>query len=266
MRLNLLHRVSVLFLIFFSLIPLEAKGRAYVLCYHSFLGNPEYNTDFSSKEVREQIQFFKSRGFHFVTFQDIVSGKIEGNKNILVTVDDGNKSFLYAYRGAFIPEGIHPMLEIIPSFIGTKRWAFTWEQLEELKKQGLEIGSHSYTHPTLDDALLKRSSKRFHDEFTESKSLLQQKLGINVRVFVFPYGRYNDEALQAAKASGYQYALTLRKGYMSSPPPVGQDAYLIPRYILTRKSWQWKFDAIVRDAELADQADRSKGEKTRSDG
>src|SRR4030042_1614763 len=81
----------------------------HVLCYHAFLDDRKiYN--FSIEELREHIDFFKSRGYRFVKFSDIINKNISGNKNILITVDDGNRTVYDAYYSVFKKNNIKPVL------------------------------------------------------------------------------------------------------------------------------------------------------------
>ena len=58
-----------------------------------------------------------------------MNGRITGTKNVLVTIDDGNRSVYEAFQKVFKPNGIRPLLAIYPNIIDKKKYALTWDQL-----------------------------------------------------------------------------------------------------------------------------------------
>ncbi|MRR14270.1 hypothetical protein EG833_02340, partial [archaeon] len=79
--------------------------KVFVLCYHSFLGN-KFPSDITMDELRTQLDYLKDKGFGFVSYTDLLKGDINGTKNILIVIDDGNHSILQAYRQILKPRGI----------------------------------------------------------------------------------------------------------------------------------------------------------------
>lgn len=103
--------------------------------------------------------------------------------------------------------------------------AISWDMLEALAKSPLvEIGAHTVTHARI-------SCLSAADAFAElqgSRSRLQQKLGVAVRHFAFPYGRSRDcgpREFEIARQAGFASAATTRKGLVWR----GQDMYALPR-------------------------------------
>jgi Predicted xylanase/chitin deacetylase len=89
-----------------------------------------------------------------------------------------------------------------------------WEELSFLVKEGVEIGSHTLTHPFL----TKIPPAEARREIEDSKKLLEDKLGVEVKGFCYPYGDHNREVVEMVKKAGYQYAFTTLKGtYAQSP-------------------------------------------------
>lgn len=100
----------------------------------------------------------------------------------------------------------------------------TWDQLREMADAGIEIGSHSCSHPRLtllDDASLK-------DEMVRSKARLEAMLDRPVRSFCYPHGTLADvdaRVADAARAAGYENAVISVAPGSRSPDP-----FLVPRY------------------------------------
>lgn len=101
--------------------------------------------------------------------------------------------------------------------------AVTWEQLSEMQQQGLNIGSHTVTHPIL--SLL--SDAEIKHELQASADNIQTKLGQAPKGICYPNGRMsdiNDAVLTQAKALGYEY------GLLAQNMPINKDdLYLIGR-------------------------------------
>lgn len=101
--------------------------------------------------------------------------------------------------------------------------ALTWEQLKEMANEGLDIGSHTLSHPILANI----SDKQIDEELKESKSKIENKLKIAVTGICYPNGMRSDISkyvLVSAQRSGYQYGLL---AYSDSNQP--HDDYNVQR-------------------------------------
>jgi peptidoglycan/xylan/chitin deacetylase (PgdA/CDA1 family) len=103
--------------------------------------------------------------------------------------------------------------------------AITWEMLEALAKDPLiEIGAHTVTHPRVSSL----SPEKALAELEGARLRLNQRLGINVEHFAFPYGRSGDcgpRDFALVRDAGFRSAATTRKGLVRG----GQDRYSLPR-------------------------------------
>jgi peptidoglycan/xylan/chitin deacetylase (PgdA/CDA1 family) len=212
-----------------------------VLCYHTFK-DAKNMYSFSIDEFRGQIDFLKSRGFTFVSVGDIAAGRVRGDRNVLVTIDDGNASVYRAVKEVLRPKGIRPLLGIYPNVIGKKSYALTWEQLSELARDGCDIAAHGYYHNLLNDKSYDRDHGSFHKEIVESKKVLEEKLRMRIEYFIYPFGVGSERAVKMVRDAGYRLAFTIRPG--SLPVPVQGEPHGLPRYMLTRGTWKWQMHAI----------------------
>jgi peptidoglycan/xylan/chitin deacetylase (PgdA/CDA1 family) len=220
----------------------------HILGYHSFINGHRSKYDFSIDELRTQIRYFIKRGYRFVSFSDIIDGKINGRKNILITIDDGNRSIYRAYHEILRPLNIKPLLAIYPSIIG-RRYALSWNQLEELSSDGCEIASHGLYHRKMSQRLYQVNKKSYLNEIYKSKSILERGLKNRIRVFVYPYGLYINEVFRYLEKAGYEYALTVRDDSLTLPISRLENPYEIPRYVITRPDKKFAFSIITRNAE-----------------
>jgi peptidoglycan/xylan/chitin deacetylase (PgdA/CDA1 family) len=98
-----------------------------------------------------------------------------------------------------------------------------WEGLRTLAGMGVEVGSHTVTHPhltRLPEAELAR-------ELRESKQRIEDELGRSCPLLAYPYGEHDERVRAAAQDAGYEAAFALRE-----PPG---DPFALPRVDLYRR-------------------------------
>lgn len=217
------------------------EARVSVVAYHTFIGKKNIPTDFSIEELREQMKALREKGLRIVTIDDVVNGRVAGNRNVMITVDDGNKSVYRAYREVFEPLGIKPMLAIYPNIISRRKYALTWEQLRELERKGCEIAAHGFYHLPLKEKLYRKSKRDFVNEIVKSKKVLEERLNRRIRYFVYPSGETCTEAVRLLQLEGFRCAFTITWGTVKVPLDRNADLYELPRYMLVKENWKSVF-------------------------
>jgi peptidoglycan/xylan/chitin deacetylase (PgdA/CDA1 family)/glycosyltransferase involved in cell wall biosynthesis len=87
------------------------------------------------------------------------------------------------------------------------------EQLLELARQpGISIGCHSDAHVWLPGL----RAGRLHAEVVDAKRRLEDRLGILVSSFAYPYGGHDGPAEAAVREAGFQIAVTTAEGAITS--------------------------------------------------
>jgi peptidoglycan/xylan/chitin deacetylase (PgdA/CDA1 family) len=98
--------------------------------------------------------------------------------------------------------------------------AITWDMLSELTSERcVEIGGHTISHPRV-SSLAPEAAEA---ELLGCRLRLEEKLGMPVRHFAFPYGRSGDcgpRDFRIALASGFSSASTTRKGLVGAKSEV----------------------------------------------
>jgi peptidoglycan/xylan/chitin deacetylase (PgdA/CDA1 family) len=196
-----------------------------VLCYHAL--SPTWRAALSVEPdaFRRQLQLLLSRGYRGRCFSEVVRKRGRG-KLLAVTFDDAYRSVfelarpilaelglpgsVFAVSGQIGRDG--PMSwQGIDQWIGTPDEAeltpMTWEQLDELRSQGWEVGSHTRSHPHLTTV----SDEEIEAELGESKWMLEQQLGEPCTSIAYPYGDHDERVMRAAEAAGYEAAGALPK-------------------------------------------------------
>jgi peptidoglycan/xylan/chitin deacetylase (PgdA/CDA1 family) len=83
-----------------------------------------------------------------------------------------------------------------------------WDEVCELDRTGIEIGSHTVTHPIL----TRIDNQRLQYELCESKARLEAVLGRKVDLFCFPNGDYDRQVVREVEGVGYRCAVTTDYG------------------------------------------------------
>jgi peptidoglycan/xylan/chitin deacetylase (PgdA/CDA1 family) len=89
----------------------------------------------------------------------------------------------------------------------------SWSEIINLKNSGLiEIGSHTLDHLSLPNQTFAVQK----DQIIKSKKILEDKLGIQITTFAYPYGRLNDSVARIVREAGYTNATgTVENSIMS---------------------------------------------------
>lgn len=86
-------------------------------------------------------------------------------------------------------------------------------KLAKLASEYCEIGSHTINHPVL----TKIPKPEQYAEIIDSKSMLEDLLGVEVKSFCYPKGRYNDKIVNILRNAGYTSARTVDVGNITIP-------------------------------------------------
>ena len=193
-------------LVMASSLLISAEGRVVILDYHTFLGNGKSNLDYSEKELGDELDEIAAMGFKFVSLDDAIAGRISGDENIVVTIDDGNHTVYQAFKDVLEPRGIKPYLFIYPAIVrGHVRYALTPERIMLLAESGCGIGAHGYHHNPVTDKAWVKDPKDFMTEINKPGPALAAITGQAPTMFAYPFGVYSKRAEDAIAAAGYAW-------------------------------------------------------------
>ncbi len=184
-----------------------------VIMYHDILPKKEVFFDVTPEELEQHLRLLQENGFTPISLDQLVTHLRTGlplpNKPILLTFDDGYGGH-YQYVYPLIKKYGYPaVFSIYTSNVGknTGRTHVTWEQLRQMIADPLvTIASHSVTHP-LD--LRPLSNNQLQIEVMVSKRILESQLGIPIRYFTYPAGKYDARVTDLIRQAGYEAALTM---------------------------------------------------------
>jgi peptidoglycan/xylan/chitin deacetylase (PgdA/CDA1 family) len=212
----------------------DQTAQTIIFCYHRLVDKVRYpGTEITLADFEAQMKQLKDAGITVISMQDLLAWR-RGEKNIpprcaVVTFDDGWKSqyevawpimkkFGYPFTMFIYTEGVRG-----GSLGGGE--AITWEQLADMRDNGVDIQAHSATHQDLREGhniMLAAGGKRtrtkltgpeyeqwVRNEVVGSKELLEQRLGIKVNCFAVPFGNYNEHVKELARNTGYEAMFTV---------------------------------------------------------
>ncbi len=189
-----------------------------VLMYHH-VGELE-NSDALAKDLtvspqdfETQVQYFKNAGYNSVSLQQVYDAfenrTVLPAQPIVFTFDDGYAD-VFAYAVPVLEKyGYTGSFAIATELLGRSTYA-NWDDVVTAHDLGMEIVSHTENHLDLTSKVYSEAD--LHREIFDSKSILEDKLGVTVDFFIYPYGKYNDQVMGMVKAAGYKMAFTTAYG------------------------------------------------------
>lgn len=229
----------------------DFENRALVLCWHTFLGKPQYDTDFSLAEFGAQLDAIKALGYSFRTIDDFLAGNIRGSKNVIVTIDDGNHSVPGAIAKVLRPRGIVPSLFVYPAVLGTTDFSMTDTELAALVAQGIPVGAHGYHHLRVTESLYRYSPKDFMEEIYKAKDRAEALSKSPILAYAYPYGALSPRTETELAKAGYAVGFAVRPGFVFAKSSLDA-AYDLPRLVVLRSAWPEIYGLLKRNAALAD--------------
>ena len=215
--------------------------RSRILCYHS-IGTPSWGVnDVSPERFRRHLEIALERGYRFVPASKLAAGDTEGME-LAVTFDDGLTSVAKNAAPIMADLGIPWSLFIVSDWADGRHpfgegLMLGWRDIERLAGAGVEIGSHSVTHP--DFGQLDREVAA--QELQTSRDVIKDRLGLAPESFAIPYGQsrnWTEASHEAAVEAGYNIVYAQAE-LLRFPGKV-------PRTFVTRFDGDGVFAALLR--------------------
>lgn len=86
--------------------------------------------------------------------------------------------------------------------------ALSWDQLRQLAREGLTLGSHTRTHPLMTQV----TTERMREEIRASQGDLKREIGTALPIFCYPNGCHNDTVIAILRDEGILLAFTTLSG------------------------------------------------------
>jgi peptidoglycan/xylan/chitin deacetylase (PgdA/CDA1 family) len=169
----------------------------------------------SARLFGRQLSELRAAGFRTPAYGAPIEDAGNPGKQIRLTFDDGSASVLRHGMVPLAAHGFRAMQFLVAGRLGCPN---DWEMQEGEAAEPLmdetqvrewlaarhEIGSHSLTHPFLTRISLPQAA----EEISASKKRLEDRFGLPVRHFCYPYGDWNCAVRDEVMAAGYETACT----------------------------------------------------------
>jgi peptidoglycan/xylan/chitin deacetylase (PgdA/CDA1 family) len=231
-----------------------------VLMYHAVTAEPSRATwrlSVTPAMFEAQLRFLRDNEFtpmRFSGFAELLRrGSEIPERPVVLTFDDGYADF---HREVFPRLSAHsyPATAFITTgWVGDAKERvgqppdemLSWCQIQELASAGIEIGSHSHSHPQLDQL----AAGALERELRDSRALLEDRLGQPVTTLAYPFGYSSLAVRRAVRAAGYEVAAAVR----NTRARPSEDLLAVPRLTIGRSTSQEVFARILtRDATTPD--------------
>lgn len=175
--------------------------------------------------LEEQILTLKKANYTFLTneqISDILDGKKDLPKNpIALTFDDGYRDFYEWAYPILKRENARATNYVISGLLNNPNHLTTTQLIELSLDPNIEIAAH-----TVDHLWLKNQGPDIdHYEITTSKAQIEDIIGKSVTSFAYPYGAFDEQAINTVKESGYRSAVSTLPGIMQS----GENRFIMYR-------------------------------------
>ncbi|WP_457638796.1 polysaccharide deacetylase family protein [Persephonella sp.] len=208
-------------------------GYATILIYHKF-GEDRYpTTSVSMEDFKKQLEYLKKNRFNVIPLSKLIqylqTGKEIPPKTVVITIDDGYRSTMKAYR--LLKEYKFPFTVFLyAEAVGRYPDYLTVKQIEVLKKDPLvEFGNHSYSHKRfakiLKDMDVESYKMLIVQDTLKAEERLKGLLGYVPKIYAFPYGEYTKPFIHVLREMGYRALFTQDPQNVSINTPL----WLIPR-------------------------------------
>ena len=207
----------------------HSKKEVVVFVYHRF-GNAKYpSTNISIDDFEKHLIYLKSNKYTVLNFGDAVDYINNPQTPYMehvacITVDDGYKTFGSNAIPLLNKYEFASSLFINSESVGGGSF-MDWDDLREVKNNGVEIGNHSHSHAYFLNFSKDERIKIFKEDLLKCQEKINQHLGFYPEVFAYPYGEFDPEMKDALKSLGFKASAAQNSGVMYA-----HDNYAIPRF------------------------------------
>jgi peptidoglycan/xylan/chitin deacetylase (PgdA/CDA1 family) len=154
-------------------------------------------------QFREQMDHIRRAAYPVLSWHTFEAGAASADGvQIALTFDDGHRSDLECAR-LLKSLGYDALFFIATGYLGQDGYLHR-EDVAELRRLGMKIGSHSHRHIQLTPL----SDADVIDELRRSRDILEDLVQQPVEHFSFPGGSYDTRILEMSRRAGYKYLFT----------------------------------------------------------
>jgi peptidoglycan/xylan/chitin deacetylase (PgdA/CDA1 family) len=167
-----------------------------------------------------QMRWLALAGYRTVGLDAAIGPRLDlPRRPVIITFDDGYRDCAAYVRPVLLKWGFDAVFFLVAGLMGqTSRWLLAergfelplidWATARGLEADGFTCASHSLSHPRLAEI----SDTECRRELAESRALLEEKLGHEVRDLAYPFGSVNARVRTLAGEIGYRSACSVSIG------------------------------------------------------
>lgn len=203
------------------LVPAARRLVIPVLMYHhlresgtSVADRLNARFDVSPVEFAKQLDYLRDNGYSVIDCRTLDRAVREGtalpDKPVMLTFDDAWRE---QYTIAFPLLKERGMVGVFYVHTGVlsddpARGYVTWTELCEMHGAGMDIQSHTVSHPSLPGL----EAAKLDEELRSSKAVLEKFFGEECISVAYPFGDFTKRETAAAENAGYRFAFTTEVG------------------------------------------------------
>jgi peptidoglycan/xylan/chitin deacetylase (PgdA/CDA1 family) len=170
-----------------------------ILMYHSLDASGSV-VSVAPQIFREHMECIEDNGFRGISLSAAVDYREQHHswpaRSVVLTFDDGFANVHKSALPTLTQHGFSATVFVISGHMGGYNdWApapdglgsrgiLTWQQASELASAGIEIGSHTHTHPDLS----RCTPAELERQISISRAEIEDHIGRPVTTFAYPYG------------------------------------------------------------------------------
>jgi len=206
-----------------------------VLCYHQLrewrVKDSKVSKDYIVPPAKfaDQIKLLSDSGYHTILPDQLLSylnaGKPLPSKPIMLTFDDTDLSHFQVAAEEMKKYGFKGVFFIMTVAIGRPGY-MSIEQIKNLSDQGHIIGCHTWDHHNVKKYTLSDWPLQVEKPLKQ----LQAITGRPVRYFAYPFGLWNEEAINPLQLRGFAGAFQLTEKRSATEPLYTIRRMIVPGY------------------------------------
>ena len=207
--------------------------------YHRFNESKYPSTNIQMEIFKEHIELIKRSDFDFYHPEKFIEefDKPKKQKKILLTIDDGFKSF-YTQAWPFLRENKIPFILFVSTEPVGKNGYMNWTQIKEIEKTDFAmIGHHSHTH----DYLIDETNDQFISDIETANKIFLDNIGYIPTIFSYPFGEYS-KFMKDYIAKNFKLSFGQHSGVID----INKEKFELPRFPINEKYGEIKrFQSII---------------------
>ena len=198
------------------------------IMYHRFNENKYPSTNIKMDIFKEHMKIIRENGYDFYNPKLFINefDKPKSEKKILITIDDGFKSF-YTEAWPYLKANKIPFILFVSTEPVGRNGYMNWDQIKEIEQSDFGyIGHHSHTH----EYLINMNEQDFINDIETATKIFKDKLGYVPSIFSYPFGEYS---LFMKKYISKEFKIGF--GQHSGVIDVNKDKFELPRFPINEK-------------------------------